>query len=124
MSKRKIRKKVRRKKQREEIPISPELMAALKEQERRFVEKFGREPGPGDPVFFDPDEDEPTPLTEEKIDQALGKALEASSAKPELAYPMAKTGRMVTEENLHRLSEEEVEEWQEAIEEYRQLTKH
>jgi hypothetical protein len=37
---------------------------------------------------------------------------------------MAKTGRMVTEENLHLLSQEEVEEWQEAVEEYRQLARH
>ena len=28
----------------------------------QFIAKFGREPGPGDPVFFDPDKDVPTPL--------------------------------------------------------------
>jgi len=29
----------------------------VEQQRQRFIEKFGRDPGPDDPVFFDLDED-------------------------------------------------------------------
>ena len=35
------------------IPMSNELVDLFKEQEQRFIEKFGRKPGPKDKVFFD-----------------------------------------------------------------------
>jgi hypothetical protein len=44
------------------FPMTPWVHEALLEQRKAFVEKFGREPGPGDPVFFDPDKDVPTPI--------------------------------------------------------------
>ncbi|MFI2747265.1 hypothetical protein ACH5BA_13310 [Kitasatospora sp. NPDC018623] len=37
------------------------LQDAVQRQLARFREKFGREPGPDDPLFFDPDADEPRP---------------------------------------------------------------
>jgi hypothetical protein len=52
------------------IDLSPEAVEALEEQRRRFVEKFGREPGPHDPVFFNPDADEPEPLSDEQMRDA------------------------------------------------------
>jgi len=42
-------------------------VAILKKQKEAFIEKFGREPGPSDPVFFDPACDTPTPITEERL---------------------------------------------------------
>ena len=39
-----------------------------------FKDKFGREAGPGDPLFFDPDHDVPTPLTEAKVKRELVEA--------------------------------------------------
>ena len=41
---------------------------------KNFKEKFGRGPGPDDPVFFDPDHDVPTPLTEAKVKRELVEA--------------------------------------------------
>jgi hypothetical protein len=43
---------------------------SLEAMRRTFVEKFGREPGPDDPVMFDPEAPgpEPVPLSQEKID--------------------------------------------------------
>ena len=32
--------------------LSPELAQMLRENRDRFIKKFGREPGPGDPLFF------------------------------------------------------------------------
>jgi hypothetical protein len=34
--------------------MTPRVHEALLEQRKAFIEKFGREPGPTDPVFFDP----------------------------------------------------------------------
>jgi hypothetical protein len=38
------------------------MQEAFEANLQAFREKFGRDPGPDDPVFFDPDADEPTPL--------------------------------------------------------------
>src|ERR1700676_5378479 len=34
-------------------PISPEVADMLKQQRQKFIDKYGREPGPNDRVFFD-----------------------------------------------------------------------
>ena len=51
-----------------------ELAEAMEEQLKSFKEKFGREMGPDDPIFFDPDCDVPTPLTEAKLKKELMEA--------------------------------------------------
>ena len=55
------------------LEMSPELAPMLRENRDRFIEKFGREPGPGDPPFFDPDSHslEPVPYTEDRLRQVL-----------------------------------------------------
>ncbi|HET9898961.1 MAG TPA: hypothetical protein VFQ44_28900 [Streptosporangiaceae bacterium] len=45
------------------IRVGPDQAAALEAQVRRFEEKFGRPPGPDDPLFFDADADEPQPVS-------------------------------------------------------------
>jgi hypothetical protein len=37
------------------IPIDHATAEAITQQKRLFREKFGREPGPEDPLFFNPD---------------------------------------------------------------------
>jgi hypothetical protein len=54
-----------------EIDLNEGALDALEQQRALFVQKFGREPGPNDPIFFDPNEDEPTPLTEERMADVL-----------------------------------------------------
>ncbi|MGH8572835.1 MAG: hypothetical protein ACREX8_09695, partial [Gammaproteobacteria bacterium] len=49
-----------------EIELTAGAKWALEEQRKRFIAKFGREPGPNDPVFFNPDADAPEPLTSEQ----------------------------------------------------------
>jgi len=56
------------------IKIDKELHEAMVRQRESFKEKFGREAGPGDPLFFDPDYDVPTPLTEAKVKRELVEA--------------------------------------------------
>jgi hypothetical protein len=92
---------------------------ALREQQRLFREKFGRDPVPEDPVFFDPDADEPRPLPAREIESGMVKAMHAAGLDPAFVYAFKVTGRVVTEQNLRNLTKEEILEWEEAVEEYR-----
>lgn len=56
------------------IKMNKELDEAIIRQVESFKEKFGREPGPDDPLFFDPDCDVPIPLSELKLRKELSEA--------------------------------------------------
>ena len=99
------------------VAISGKVYQAVLDQRQRFVNKFGREPGPGDPVFFDPDADTPRQVSEEMINSEMLKALAAAGVDPAVVYACNKTGLLVSEENLHLLSKEDLAEWQQAVEE-------
>ena len=49
------------------IELAPGIQPLIEELVLRFCEKFGRAPGPDDPILFDPDADSPVPLTAEKL---------------------------------------------------------
>jgi len=68
------KRKIKRKPTPAATPMLSRERAILLEQARRFREKFGRDPGPFDPVFFDPSKDEPTPFS---TDYAESQTLEA-----------------------------------------------
>ncbi len=51
--------------------LDQESYEAIVQQLKLFKEKFGREPGPKDPIFFDPDCDVPTPLSGAKLKRGL-----------------------------------------------------
>ena len=59
--------------------MTPESTQVMSDQRASFIKKFGREPGPSDPVFFDPDKDVPTPLTVQKLRAELLKTMEAAN---------------------------------------------
>jgi hypothetical protein len=56
------------------IKMDKELHDAIRQQLGSFKEKFGREAGPDDPLFFDPDCDVPTALSESKLRKELSEA--------------------------------------------------
>lgn len=62
-------------------PIGEEVAEALEAQRELFRKKFGRDPGPEDPMFFDPAADEPRPLPKEKFDQIWALAEEFGVAE-------------------------------------------
>jgi hypothetical protein len=93
------------------IPMTQEMADILQEQRQKFIDKYGREPGPNDPVFFDM-----PPL--EHIEHQTVKAMKAAGLDPAIIYAYEKTGRLITEENQHLLPETALDEWQAAIEEY------
>src|SRR5271166_1326762 len=113
--------KRRKKGKSEAVPLNAEAQRAIQEQKRRFREKFGRDAGPEDPIFFDPDADTPQPISPAGLDEMMGQILSAAGQagiRPELIYAMRKTGRIVTESNQHLLTDEDLQEWQDTIEEY------
>ncbi len=112
------RKGGRRHRSRREVPITPDVEEALLRQREAFIEKFGREPGPDDPVFFDPDADEPRELDLERYENDLAEAMTAAGIDPRLIYAALKTGLLVTEENLDKLPKGALEEWNAALDEY------
>jgi hypothetical protein len=99
------------------VHLSPWAVEALEAQRDLFREKFGRDPGPHDPVFFDPDADEPRRLT---LDPSQVEAdMLTAGARPEVAYAIAKTGVLLQEDNEHLYPDDAKAEFWEAVEEYR-----
>jgi integrase len=103
------------------VPMSDEVYQALLDQRQRFIDKFGREPGPSDPLFFDPDTDTPQQITEEKLNRLMNEAFSAAGIDPVLVYAYNKTGLLVSEDNLHLLGDEDLAEWQQAVDEAEQM---
>jgi hypothetical protein len=94
------------------VPLSGEAAAILNEQHRKFVERFGREPGPDDLIFFDA-----PPV--EQVEFQMVKAMKAAGLDPAFIYAYEKTGGLlVTEQNLHLIPEADLDAWQAALDEY------
>ena len=101
------------------LKITEHTHAVVEEQFRRFRERFGRDPGPDDAVFFDPECDHPTALTLRRLTPAAVAAMERAGTPPEIIYAYVKTeGLLITESSRHLWSEEELALWDEAIEAY------
>jgi hypothetical protein len=93
--------------------MHPEVEAALRQQERRFVETFGRKPRGDDPVFFD------MPSGTE-VEERMVEVMTKVGIRPELIYAYIKTrGLMVTAENVDLIPDKDLAEWQAAIDEFR-----
>jgi hypothetical protein len=91
---------------------------ALLRQREAFRAKFGRDPGPNDPVIFDPDKDEPTPIDmEADVLAAMSKA----NLPPEFAYAYKKTGLLGVGADKSNWPPDRVKEWDAAIDEYRAI---
>lgn len=114
--------KRRRPPRRRSIPLNAEIADLLKDQIARFREKFGRDPGPDDPLLFDPDAHEPRPMDAAKIVAAMAEAMEQAGIDPAKIYAFRRTGLVVTEDNARFLTPEDLAEWRAAIEEYKTRT--
>jgi hypothetical protein len=93
------------------VPVSDEMAEVIEEQRQRFVKEFGREPGPGDHLFFNM-----PPL--EHVEHFIVQGMKQAGVHPAFIYAFEKTGLMVTEANLHLISDKDRVEWNAAIEEY------
>jgi hypothetical protein len=93
------------------VPLSGEMKALLEEQRQRFIDKYGREPGPGDPVFFD------LP-PQEHVEHEMVQGMKAAGLDPAYVYAFEKTGLLVSEQNRHLIPERDLDEWEAAVREY------
>jgi hypothetical protein len=100
-----------------------DLAGLLGERRSAFVARYGREPGPGDPVFFDAGATEatPRPLTEAEFREALSRAgvAEELGLEPAVVAALLEVGYMVTDRNAHLFSAEEIRAFKAAVERHR-----
>jgi hypothetical protein len=92
-------------------PMTPEVREALEQLRQGFVARHGREPGPGDLLFLDM----PHP---ERLEAMMVEGMKAAGLDPAYIYAFEKTGLLVTEQNQHLISENDLAEWGAAVEEY------
>ena len=94
------------------IPMTGELAEAIEEQKRKFKKKFGRNPGPGDNLFFDM-----PPL--EHVEHFMVEGMKQAGLDPAIIYAFEQTGLLVTEANEHLISDVDRAEWEAAVLKYR-----
>lgn len=97
------------------------VMSALRQQRKAFRRKFGRDPGPNDPVFFDPSKDEPTSLDQEEFEAETTAALRQAGISPAIIFAYKKTGRLLVESMMDNYPPDAVQEWNAALDEYKRL---
>lgn len=95
-----------------EVPLSDKSRELLQAQVERFKEKFGREPGPEDKLFWE----EP-----EHVEHQVTQAMRRAGLPPAMVYAYEKTGLLVTEKNRNLIPEADLAEWNAAWDEYEKL---
>jgi hypothetical protein len=98
--------------------FSPALYIKLKRGECLSI--IGTE---GDPLFFEPDSDVPESISDETLNRMMNEVFNDAGIDPVITYAYHKTGLLVSEENIDFLSEEDIAEWNQAIEEAKELFK-
>jgi hypothetical protein len=83
-----------------------------------FAHKFGRLPRGDDPVFFDPDADQPHSLPLSAAQRFRLQVMLETDASPEIVYACCRTGFVVSDDNRSVLPEERLSQWETAILEY------
>ncbi len=97
---------------------SPNAVELIEEQRQAFIAKFGREPGPGDPVIFDPDQDTPQRLPESKLTAGMVVTMIRAKIPEHLIYAYIRTGLMLTAAQLKKASTKDRTDWEQAMREY------
>jgi hypothetical protein len=87
-------------------------------QVRAFEEKFGRPPGPHDPIFFDPDADEPRPIQPVDLERGTTRMLEAAGIGPAWIYASQHTDGLLPRPDGGFNTDADRRDWNEAIDRY------
>jgi integrase len=112
----------RKKPRRRTVRLDTRQREPLERQREAFRAKFGRDPGPEDRVFFDPQADGPRPLDEDTLVTTMVDAMKAAGIDPAKIHAYRRTGMLVTSENVDQWSPEDLDEWQAALDEYQSLS--
>jgi len=100
------------------IRLDRDQAAALEAQVRRFEGKFGRPPGPDDPLFFDPDAAEPQPVSLTGLETETVAMLEAAGISPAWIYACQNTGGLLPRPDGSFATAGDQAEWDEVISRY------
>jgi hypothetical protein len=100
------------------LKVTAKMERILRSQRKQFIKKFGREPGPDDPVFFDPKVDTPVSITPKQMEDATLKAMLAAGTPSQIVYAYQKTGFLVNETGYKNMSTEDRAEYDAAIDKY------
>lgn len=103
------------------VRLDEEGAALFEYQRRRFEEKFGRPMEPDDPVFFDPDADEPQPLSMLDVESDTVAMLEMAGVTPAWIYAHQHTDGLLPRPDGTFVSERDEAEWNEAVDRYVRL---
>jgi hypothetical protein len=115
--------KIKRHRTTRTVKMNAQTAAIIENQLQKFREKFGREPGPKDPIFFDPDAFTPQPLRLDQLQEETERAMSEAGIRPEIIYAYRKTGLIVTQENYKKLPADALAEWEVAVKEYFEMVK-
>jgi hypothetical protein len=99
------------------LNIPPPAMEVLRSQREAFRKKFGRDMQSGDPVFFDPDADEPTPMSSVGMEAEVLDAMRKAGLPPAFAYAYKKTG-LLGFGDTSAWPADRLKEWNDAVKEY------
>ena len=100
------------------VRLTREGVQIVHDLRTRFEEKFGRAPGPGDPVSFTVEADAAGPIDQDRFDAAMIAAMEAAGVGGGVIHAYRRTGMLVTEHNVKSCSRNDLRRWQAALEEY------
>jgi len=95
-----------------------QMRKGLAGQQEAFRTRFGRDPGPEDPIFFDPAKDDPTPLGEPQWEahfEEMAATAAAAGLDPAFIRAWREVGYIVTEANRHLFSVAEVDAYLDAV---------
>jgi hypothetical protein len=95
----------RRKRRTTTLKLTPEAVETLKRQREAFRKQFGRDPGPNDPVFFDPDVSTPTSMSPVELEADTIRGLEQAGAPPQVIYASATISLACIDRGCRRLLE-------------------
>ena len=102
-------------------PAARDMRESMQELRRDFTERFGREPGPEDPLFFDPTNDVPTTKSPETATAEFDTMLDHMASQTD--DPMLRAqlraakdvGFILTESNMHLFSAHDIDAWEDAL---------
>jgi len=100
------------------IRLDRDGKALLEAQVRRFEVKFGRPPGPDDPLFFDPGAGQPQPVSLPGLETATVDMLEAAGVCPAWIYAYQHTGGLLPRPDGSFVTGRDQAEWEEAVGRY------
>lgn len=96
---------------RRSIPITEDFHDELLGQIDSVRDQLGREPSPDDPLF--------PGINFERTEHEIALAMQASGIDPAIIYAFTETGLLVSEENQHLLTDQQLDQWEDAIDRYR-----